>query len=214
MAPGRITCCRSTNIITSMSLEDSLKFYGTIFYCVVFFAILIYIVVNTNRKTKKKEQLNAVRVLDVLTYDDLLSWQYSKDLNDEWFIAVNGSVSSNRKTLLQAKEIKENAPNANIQILHSIFSDDPQAVWNEFRLCAPKNEVTKVSEAQTVLVVGFLLCFLSIVLFPPFIALAAFICGIIAVARGAGLAGVCVIIFSLVCGTIGSILGVAIFSSL
>lgn len=72
----------------------------------------------------------------------------------------------------------------------------------------------KKDNSQGVLVAGFLLCFLSLFLFPPMVGLAAFVCGIIATVRGATLGGIFVMIFSLVCGTIGSIIGAAILTSL
>jgi hypothetical protein len=128
-------------------------------------------------KNKRAKQLE-----NYLTYDDSLSWQYSQNLNDEWFISVNGGVSSEPKTLLQAKELKENAPNADIQILHSTFRDDRNAEWKFFYIRQATKDAKKDS-ATGLVIAGFFLNLISLAIFPPAFGLAGFICGIFAMAK-------------------------------
>lgn len=78
---------------------------------------------------KRKKRIREKELEHVLTYGDLLSWQYSQNLEDKWLVAVNGATSSEVKTLLQAKEIKENAHTMDIQVLHESQREAPEAEW-------------------------------------------------------------------------------------
>ena len=57
---------------------------------------------------------------------------------------------------------------------------------------------------------GYICALISLLLFPPFFALAAFICAIVALVKGKIGHGVAIIILSLVCGIIGMAMGAAV----
>jgi len=64
-----------------------------------------------------------------MTYDEILSWQYANGVEDEWLLAVGGNPSPHIKNLLEAKAIKDNAPQSQIHIMHASSLDDSNAEW-------------------------------------------------------------------------------------
>lgn len=173
--------------------------------------LLVFLALYSDKKKKEKR---AKQMENYLTYDDLLSWQYSQNLKDEWFISVNGGISDEPKTLLQAKEMKENATNADIQILHTIFKDDSDAEWNHLYIKSPPKENSDEDSATGFVISGFFLSLVSLAIFPPAFGLAAFICGILAMAKNDIIGGLFIVFMSIACGAIGMYFGAAIMSSL
>lgn len=64
-----------------------------------------------------------------MTYDDILTWQYAEGLDDKWLVAVGGNPSSEVKTLLEIKAIKDSAPTLQIHVLHKSLIEEPEPEW-------------------------------------------------------------------------------------
>lgn len=64
-----------------------------------------------------------------MTYDELLTHQYSNGLEDEWFVAVSGHPSPSTKTLLEIKALKDNAPDLEIHVLHASEVEHSPPQW-------------------------------------------------------------------------------------
>lgn len=173
---------------------------------ILLIALLVFFVVYLEKMNRQKR---AKQIEDFLAYDDLLSWQYSLDLEDEWLVAVNGSVSNKKKTLLQIKEMKENAPTIDIQISHSTFRDDPEAEWSHFYL--KRSSIDKAEDkASTALVIaGFFLGLVALIIFPLGFGVASFLCGVFAISKGDAAGGIFIVIFSIACGIAGVFIGLA-----
>jgi hypothetical protein len=72
---------------------------------------------------------------------------------------------------------------------------------------------SKPNTAATGAIAGGYICSLiALALFPPFFALAAFVCGIVALVNGRVGHGIAILLLSLVCGFFGMAMGVAAFS--
>jgi len=65
--------------------------------------------------------------------------------------------------------------------------------------------------AHGVVVGGYVCSFLALLFFPPFLALAGFVCGIVALVKGTVGHGIAIILLSLICGLLGMAIGEAVF---
>lgn len=71
---------------------------------------------------------------------------------------------------------------------------------------------TQDAGAHGVVVGGYVCSLLALMFFPPFLALAGFVCGIVALARGKVGHGIAILLLSLVCGFLGMAIGQAVLS--
>lgn len=93
--------------------------------------------------------LDPSKNLNHMTFDQILDWQRSNGVEDEWFVALEGKPYSRTMNLMEIRTIKQDKRYWNIQILHVSSKGDISAEWVSFELPQERDFCLSLTEVQT-----------------------------------------------------------------